>query len=196
MSSKITNRDQLYLFLEHGVELDTKTIYMGYGLDPEMDIDQGLARNVIMGLRILSSIRPEEPISIIVNCQGGDTQHGFAIYDAIRMVNSPVHITVIGHCYSMAAWILQAGDIRRISRNSSLMIHDGDSTVSGRKDETKSWYKFYEEQDVMCREILLQKIREKNPGFTMAKLEKMLKTDTILWPQQALELGLIDEVLE
>lgn len=189
-------KDQIHLFFEHGVDISTKTIYLGYGGDEEMDVDQVLASNVIKGLRILSSIRPEDPINIIMNCQGGDTQHGFAIYDAIRMSPSQVHVTIIGHCYSMAAWILQAADVRRMSEYSSIMIHDGDNAVSGRKDETRSWYKFYQEQDELARDILLQRIREKNPSFPANKLDKMLKTDTILWPNQALELGLIDEIVK
>lgn len=190
------NKEQIWLFYEHGIELSTKTIYLGYGADDEMDLDQKVTADVLKGLRILSSIRPEEPISILMNNTGGDTQHGLAIYDAIRNVASPVHITVYGHCYSIGAWILQAGDMRRMSKHSSLMIHDGDSIVSGRKEEFKNWHKFYQEQDQVCRDILLERIHEKNPKFSISKLERMLKTDTIMWPKQALELGLIDEVIE
>lgn len=190
------SKDHISYFLEHDVDISTKTIYMGAGKDEECDVDQHLASNVIKGLRILSAIRPEEPIQLIINCQGGDTQHGLAIYDAIRMVPGPVHATILGHCYSIAAWIIQAADLRRMSKSSSLMIHDGDSVVSGNKSETKNWYHFYQEQDIYCRHLLLNKIKEKHPDFTMNKLEKMLKTDTILWPQQALDLGLIDEVIE
>jgi ATP-dependent Clp protease, protease subunit len=190
------SKDHIYLFFEHGIDISTKTLYMG-GEDEEkeIDLDSGLTARVIKGLRVLSAIRPEDPIHIILNNQGGDTQHGLAIYDAIRMVPGPVHITVMGHCYSMAAWVLQAGDIRRMTKHSSIMIHDGDSTVSGKKEETRNWFKFYQEQDEICRQILLSKIKEKHPDFPPAKLMKMLKTDTILWAPQALELGLVDEIV-
>lgn len=190
------NKDQVWLFYEHGIELSTKTLYLGYGADDEMDLDQKVTADVLKGLHILSSIRPEEPIRIVMNNTGGDSHHGLAIYDAIRNVPSPVHIIVYGHCYSIAAWILQAGDKRIMSKHSSLMIHDGDNSISGKKQEFKNWQKFYEEQDHVCREILLERIREKHPGYAMSKLEKMLKTDTIFWPREALELGLIDEVIE
>lgn len=191
------SKDYLYLYYEHGINIETRTIECGTGKDEEMDVDGKLASNVIKGLHILTHTRAEEPINIIMNCQGGDTQHGLAIFDAIHMAKrrSPVHITVLGHCYSIAAWILQAGTVRRISQSSSLMIHDGDKTVSGREEQTRPWYLFYQEQDVYCRQILLQRIRERHPDFTLAKLEKMLKRDTILWPKQAVELGLADEVV-
>lgn len=180
------NKDQIWLFYEHGIELATKTLYIGHGQEPVMDLDDKVAADVLKGLHILSSIRPEEPIRILVNNQGGDTQHGLAIYDAIRNVSSPVHATVYGHCYSIAAWILQAADIRRMSKNSSMMIHHGEGT----RDQ------FTKEQDERCMDILLERIREKNPDYSRARLNAMLLKDTYLWANQALELGLIDEVVE
>lgn len=180
------SRDHIYLFFEHGIDINTKTIYLGSGGSDYIDVDENVAANVIKSLRILSNFKPDEPIHIILNTQGGDTQHGLAIYDAIRMVSTPVHITVLGHCYSIGAWILQAGDVRRMSRHSSLMIHHGEGTKT----------QFDKEQDNICMDILLERIREKHPDFTKQKLDRMLLKDTYLWPQQALELGLIDEVVE
>lgn len=180
------NKDHIWLFFEHGIELSTKTIYLGYGNDPQIDLDQQVTANVLKGLHILSSIKPDEPIRLMVNNQGGDTQHGLAIYDAIRNVSSPVHISVYGHCYSIAAWILQAGDVRRMSAHSSLMIHHG----NGNKTT------FDREMDDKCVDILLDRIREKHPEYTRQKLDKLLLKDSYMWPEQALELGLIDEVVK
>lgn len=180
------NKEQVWLFFEHGVELATKTIYLGTGDSDDYDLDQKVTADVLKGLRILSSIRPEEPISIILNNQGGETQHGLAIYDAIRSLSSPVHITVYGHCYSIGAWILQAGDVRRMSKHSSLMIHHG----SG--DKTT----FDREMDEKCVDILLDRIKEKHPDFSKKQLDKMLLKDSYMWPEDALKLGLIDEIGE
>jgi ATP-dependent protease ClpP protease subunit len=180
------SKDHIYLLFEHGIDIASKTIYIGYGDDEECDLDQKVAADVLKGLHILSVIRPEDSINVLMNCQGGYTQHGFAIYDKIRSLTTPVNITIYGHCYSMASWILQAADHRSMSRNSTLMIHHGD----GPKDA------FSKEQDKRCTRILLDKIREKNPEFTEARLNKMLLRDTYLWPEEALALGLIDEVLE
>lgn len=180
------NKDQVWLFFEHGIELSTKTLYLGSGTDTEIELDEKVTADVLKGLHILSSIRPEDPIRIMLNNQGGDTQHGLAIYDAIRNVSSPVHIVVYGHCYSIAAWILQAGDKRMMSKHSSLMIHHG-------QGEKTQWAK---EEDDLCMDILLERIREKHPEFSKARLNKMLLKDTYMRPKQALELGLIDEILE
>ncbi len=179
------NRDYLDQFLHYNVDVATRTIYLGYGVAEDIDVDQTVASNIIKSLFILSSTRKEEPINMIINCQGGDTQHGLAIYDAIRMVQCPVHITVIGHCYSIAAWILQAGTVRRMTEHSSLMIHHGEGSKTA----------FDKEQDEKCSEILLSRIREKHPNYSEQKLDKLLLKDSYMWPQQALELGLIDEVV-
>lgn len=181
------SRDNIQYFLDYGIDLSTRTIYLGYG-DPheDHDLDQVLTSNVIKGLHILHHANKETPIDIIINNQGGSTQHGLAIYDKIRGLSNPVNITVLGHCYSMAAWVLQAGHRRLMTRHSSLMIHDGEGTKN----------KFYKEVDTVCRDILLARIRERHPDFSVSKLQRMLDTDTYLWPQQALELGLIDEVIE
>lgn len=178
------SKEHINYFFEYGMDISTKTLYLGSGDSSDCDVDEVLAANIIKGLRILSSIRPDDPINIIVNSQGGDTQHGLAIYDAIRMVSTPVYVTVLGHCYSISAWILQAGRVRRMTPNSSMMIHHG----AGRKDA------FEREQDKRCTDILLSRIREKHPGFTEAKLDKLLLKDTYLFPEEALELGLIDEI--
>lgn len=180
------NKDHIDYFFDYGLELATRTIYIGYGQDEECDLDQQVAANVIKSLLILSNASTELPINIIINNQGGHAIHGIAIYDAIRQVPNHVCITVYGHAYSIGAWILQAGDTRRISPHSALMIHHG----SGDKTE------FDREFDDKCTQILLNRIREKNPTFSEKQLDRMLLKDTYLFPEEALKLGLVDEILD
>jgi ATP-dependent protease ClpP protease subunit len=97
-----------------------------------------------------------------------------------------VHAYIYGHCYSIAAWVIQAADKRYMSKNSSMMIHHGES------DKTE----FDRQMDDRCVAILLDRIREKHPEYPKHKLDKLLLKDTYLWPEEALDLGLIDEVLE
>lgn len=189
-------RDTVTAFFEYGMDLDTKTIDFSNAGNPDMDLDHVLAVRTIKALRILDRIRPEEPITVLVHCEGGDVDAGLAVYDQILRCKSPVHIEVVGLCYSMAAWVLQAGDVRRATQHSSIMIHDGEGTVSGKKHEIDSSKKFGDEQNIICEDIMLLRIREKHPEFTRARLRKLLATDTYLHPKQALALGLIDEVIE
>jgi ATP-dependent Clp protease, protease subunit len=189
------SRDHVDNFFEQHVDLGTRTIYYGYGDEAEEGIDHILTASVLKGLHMMSRNRADEPILLLINCEGGDVQHGLAVYDRIQAMKCVVTAEVWGSCYSMAAWVLQAADVRRMSKSSSLMIHDGDQSLNGKKKDMIQWQKFDQERDKICEEILLTRIRQKDPSFSLRKLQKMLATDTIMWPQQALELGLIDEVI-
>lgn len=181
------SKDQIDLFYQHNIDLSSKTLYLGYGLEEvDHELDHKCAADMVKGLHLLDRIRPEEQINIIINCQGGDVDHGLAIYDAIRGCSSRVVATVMGHCWSMATWVLQAADYRRATLYSSIMIHDGE----GPKD------RFTKKQDILCRKILLDRIRQKHPEFPVTKLQKMLDTDTYFTAQEALDIGLIDGVVE
>lgn len=190
------SRDHVDNFFEKHVDLGTRTIYYGYGDEAEEGIDHVLTAAVLKGLHLMSRNRADEPILFLINCEGGDVQHGLAVYDRIEAMKCRVTAEVWGSCYSMAAWVLQAADVRRMSKSSSLMIHDGDGSLNGKKKDMIQWQKFDQERDKLCEEILLRRMRQKDPSITLRKLQKMLATDTILWPHQALELGLIDEVIE
>lgn len=180
------NKDSIQDFYDHNIDLSTKTLYLAYGETPsDVELDHKLAGEMIKGLHILSHVRPEEPIHILMNCAGGDVDHGLGIYDMIRNSPSKVIITVVGKAYSMGAWVLQAADERLITQNSSIMIHDG----QGPKDK---WTK---KQDIRCRDILLEKIREKNPDYTLGRLQRLLDTDTFLTAKEALDLGLVDRIV-
>lgn len=174
------------MFFEHNIEVATKTLYMGFGDSEDVDIDQKVASDLLKGLHILDNLRPEEPIKIITNNAGGEVIHGLAIYDAISNCNSEVHVYIYGHCYSMASWVIQAADRRIMSKNSIMMIHYGE----GARDNLDK------QINEVFINIMLPRIQEKKPKFSRAQLDKMLLKDTYLWPHEALELGLIDEVLE
>lgn len=190
------SRDHIDHWYVHGIDLDGKLLYFSNGGDDEVDLDSNLADKTIRSLRILDRVRPEAPITILMNCEGGDVSAGLAVYDAIRACKSPVHIEVVGVCYSMAAWVLQAADRRIMYPHSSLMIHDGESSVSGKKHEIDNSKKFGDDQDKICEDIMLARIRERHPDFSRARLRKLLATDTYLHPEQALALGLIDEIVQ
>lgn len=182
-------------FLVHGVDPERRVIDFSYVDDGDDDLDKALAIRTIKALRTLDSINQDKPITVLINCNGGDVVQGLAVYDTIMQCTSPVHTEVVGVAYSMAAWVLQAGDVRRMHRHSSLMIHGGETMVSGSKKSMDNWARFYQELDAVCEDILLNRIREKKPRFTRARLQKLLEADTLLWSPQALELGLVDEII-
>ena len=188
------NYDHLADFFSHGVCTLTRTIWFEVG--ESNDTEGKSLDNLGKQMLILESV-DNDPITIYMRNDGGDVGAGFAIYDLLA--SSPCHITIIGldNCSSMGSIIMQAADTRKLLPNAYMMIHEGEvSYPPNSRLNIDNWRKLNEIQDEKCYEIYLSRITEANPSFTKKKLKAMLKCDTILSAEQALELGLIDEVVE
>jgi ATP-dependent Clp protease protease subunit len=195
-------RDDIDKFFEYELYIPTRTIYMGsVSHDPETGesgTDGAMAERVIKALHIFDSSAPagDKPITIIMNNPGGDAYHGLAIYDAIKACKNHVTIIVYGHAMSMGSIIFQAADKRVMAPNSRMMIHYG---TWGTHDHPKIVYSWAEEGkkfNTWMELLYLERIREKHPNFTLKKVQQMCNFDTFLNPEQAVALGLADEVLE
>jgi len=160
----------------------------------ESGVDSKMAERQIKNLHILETAS-SDPITIILNNPGGDINHGLAIYDAIKNCKSHVTIKVLGHAMSMGSIILQAADKRIMAPNASQMIHYGSLAVD---KEAKTVYKIVEEYkriDKWVEDMYLAKIKEKNPHYTRARLQRLLNHDTFLTATQSVELGLADKIM-
>lgn len=197
--SKKMNRDDIDKFHDYSLYIPGRTLYMGSEHISDADFSESgveatMAERQIKNLHILD-IASDEPITIIMNNPGGDVNHGLAIYDAIRACRSHIIIKVFGHAMSMGSIILQAADERIMSENSSQMIHYGEFGV---EKHAKTGYKIVDEFkriDKWMERMYLEKIKEKQPHFTLARLQRMLDHDTFLSAKESVELGLADKVL-
>lgn len=201
MSRKGSSREDISNFFQFDIYLPTRTIYLGSNHDDpdsgETGVDSQMTQKVIKALHILDNT-PEanQPISIIMNNPGGDVYHGLAIYDAIKNCQNQVKITVYGYCMSMGSVIMQAADERVMSENSRVMLHYGENGYHGHSKDFIRQAQEAVKLNNLVENIYYQKIKEKKAKFTKAKLAEILNFDTYLSPKQALELGLIDRILE
>lgn len=128
------NRADIDLWLHAGINIKTRTLYLGHIGDSGGDEDPGIhwatARRMIMGLHILE-VGSKRPITILMNSGGGDWNHGMAIFDAIRSCRNRVTIINMSQAASMTSIILQAADYRITSPHGHYMIHDGHVANSG-----------------------------------------------------------------
>lgn len=77
-------------------------------------------------LRYMHETNPHQPITVYMTTPGGDTIHGFAMFDYLNWLRSTGHhitITVLGSAFSMGSILLQAADHRVMGRESWLMLH-------------------------------------------------------------------------
>lgn len=183
-------------FFIYGIHAPTKTLYMGTGDSDhhgESGVDAALSERAIKGLFILDQLAGDE-LTILLNNIGGDVYHGMAIYDAVKACRSRVTIKVIGQAFSMASIILQAADHRVMFPHARLMIHMGAGGIIEHPQIVRNWAEESKRSDREAEDIYLERIREKHPAFTRAKLQKMLNFDTILSAQETVDLGLADSI--
>jgi ATP-dependent Clp protease protease subunit len=184
-------------FHEHGLHLPTRTMWIDGELnsEDEFELTSVSVRRDIKNLHTLDSMGTGN-INVIMNCNGGDTLLGMAIYDAIRQCKNFVRITVYGKAYSMGSIILQAADERVMAPNAVMMIHSGEIAYSGAGKAVDNERKLDKKVDELQELIYLAKIKQKKPRFTRDQLQKLLEHDTYLTAKEAVELGLADKVLE
>lgn len=139
---------------------------------------------------------PGLPITIDINSPGGSVTDGFAIYDQIeRMRRKGAHVTTrgVGMVASMAAVLLQAGDVRVMDARAKMLIHEGSQNYGGQSLTVG------EQEDLRAfREMLLGDILDilaaRSTLSRRALANKWKRKDWWLSANEALKLGLCDVV--
>ncbi len=190
-------RDDVDKFYAYGLNIPTRTIYMGseeYAEDGETGVDHLMSQRVIKGLHLLDA-QSTSAINIIMNNPGGDEYHGLAIFDAIVACQSHVTITVLGMAMSMGSIILQSADERVMSPNSRMMIHYGTWGYYGHAIDSARWNEEGEKFNRWLEDLYLSKMRQKNSRVPKKQVVEMCQFDTFYTAQEAINLGLADKIL-
>ncbi len=158
-----------------------------------MPIGDELANVIIAQLLFLESEEPEREISIYVNTPGGYLSSGLAIYDTMQYIRCPLTTICVGQAASMGAVLLAAGDKgRRFSLpHSRMMMHQPLGAFSGQASDI----------DIEARELLTQKkqltaILAHHTGQDPEKVRYDTDRNYYMGPEEALEYGLIDEIIQ
>ena len=155
-------------------------------------IDDTIANLVCAQLLHLEAENPDSAINIYINSPGGDITALFAIYDTMQYIKPDVSTLCIGQAASMGAWLLAAGSRgkRYALPHARIMIHQPFGGVQGQAVDI----------DIQAKEILrlreqLNNILGKHTGQSLKKVEKDTERDTFMTSKQAVEYGLVDEVI-
>jgi len=188
-------------WLQLNVDPISRIIYLGSISnlhEQDAGVDFSMAEQAIKSLLALDLLEPsgKKPITVLLNTPGGDKDHGLAIYDAIRSCKNPVNVVVYGAAYSMGSLILQAASHRVVAPNARIMLHYGHLSISDNPQTVYRWADESKKMDRKFEDIYLERIYEKHPNFSREKIQELLKIDTILSAQEAVDLGLADTVLE
>ncbi len=158
-----------------------------------LPIDDYVANIIQAQLLYLDSSDPAKDIQIYFNTPGGSVHAGLGIYDTMQYISSDVASICTGMAASMGAILLTAGTKGKRSalRHSRIMIHQPMGGVQGTASDI----------EITTREILkmkqeLYKILADHSGNPIEKIEKDSDRDHWMTSKEALDYGMIDEVLE
>ena len=156
-------------------------------------IDDNVSNLIIAQLLFLEAENPEKDISIYINSPGGSITAGLAIYDTMQYVKPDIATICIGQAASMAAVLLAAGSKgkRYCLPNSRVLIHQPlMHGLGGQAVEID-----IHARDIMQMKARLNQILANHTGQAIEKIDRDTDRDYILQAPQALEYGLVDQVI-
>jgi ATP-dependent Clp protease, protease subunit len=176
--------------------LKERIVYLGMPLVP------AVTELIIAELLYLQYDDPEKPIKIYINSTGTSRYDGepigfeteaFAICDTLSYIKPPVHTICIGQAMGMAAMLLSAGTkgCRASLPNAAIVLHQSKSYARGQASDIQ-----IRAQEVLANKATMIDILSRNTGQSLEKISKDLDRLFYITPEQAVEYGLIDRVLQ
>ena len=155
------------------------------------EINNELANSVVAQLLFLDSLNNED-ISVYINSPGGSVTDGMAIYDTMNFINSDVSTIGMGMCASMGAFLLSSGKKgkRYALPNCEVMIHQPLGGAQGQATEIK-----IAAEHILKTKDKLNKILSSNTGKDLNIIEKDTDRDNFMTSHEALNYGIIDEII-
>lgn len=156
------------------------------------DINDDLACTVVAQLIYLQALDPEKEITIYINSYGGSVSAGFAIYDTIKSLSCDVKTICVGMAASMGAFLLAAGTPgkRFALPNSQIMIHQVSSGAEGQASDIQ-----IEANQIIRVKERLNAILAKNTGRTEQEINFATERNNWMFPEDAINFGIIDGIL-
>ena len=155
-------------------------------------INDQVANSIVAQLLFLDREDPDKDINLYINSPGGSINSGLAIYDTMQLIRPPVSTICVGLAASMATVLLCSGakGKRFALPNATIHMHQASGGMQGQATD----------MEIAAREILrvqeiIRSILMKNTGQAMDKIVHDTDRDFYLNPVQAVEYGLIDEIL-
>jgi ATP-dependent Clp protease protease subunit len=167
--------------------LNERIIFLG------SPIDDTIANLVVAQLLHLESEDPDKDISIYINCPGGSIYSGLAIYDTMQFIRPDIQTICVGIAMSMGSLLLTGGTKgkRFALPNSRLLIHQPSAGFEGQASDI----------EIHAREVLsirqrIDQIYSAHTGQPLEQVRADMERDRFFKPQQAVEYGLVDRVID
>lgn len=157
------------------------------------EIEDTMANLIVAQLLFLESEDPDKDVHLYINSPGGVISAGMAIYDTMQYIRCPVATICAGQAASMAAVLLAGGAPGKRSSlpNSRVMIHQPLGGARGQAVDIE-----IQAKEIGRMRTLLNGILSSHSGQSLERIEKDTDRDFFMSPQEALEYGLIDRIID
>lgn len=157
------------------------------------EIDDGVANVVMAQLLHLADVAPDRELSLYINSPGGSFTALMAIYDTMQFVPSPVATYCLGQAASAAAVLLAAGEKgRRFAlRHSRVLLHQPSAGGQGTVSDLA-----LQADELLRVRSQVEQVLSRHTGRTVAQLREDTDRDKVLSAEQAVDFGLVDDVIE
>lgn len=139
----------------------------------------------VLAQQLITAGTNKEEVTIVLSTYGGEVYPALAMYDLIRHHPHKTTVIATGACMSAGMIILQAGDVRAMTKNAHLMTHYGE-TGAGSEGDAKQNDKLHKQHKEMVGARTKASARTVNGWY---------KQETYFDAKQALQVGLVDEVI-
>jgi ATP-dependent Clp protease protease subunit len=158
-----------------------------------MPINDQIANLIIAQLLYLEREDPDKDINLYINCPGGVISSGLAIYDTIQIIRPAVSTICVGMAASMGTILLAAGTKgkRYALPNATIHMHQAVGGAQGQAADIE-----IAAREIMRLQDIIRTILAKHTGQPVEKITHDTDRDFYLSPEQAVEYGLIDEILK
>jgi ATP-dependent Clp protease protease subunit len=155
-------------------------------------IDDTVANLVMAQLLHLEAEDPEKDINLYINSPGGSITDLLAIYDTMLYVKPDISTICMGMAASAAAVILAAGTKgkRFALPHSTILIHQPSGGARGQSADIE-----IQAREILRLRKLLDEIMAEHTGQTVEKISRDTDRDFIMTADQALEYGMVDEII-
>jgi ATP-dependent Clp protease protease subunit len=157
-------------------------------------VDSDSAKDIIRKLWYLDHQAPGKPILFIINSPGGSVDSGFAIWDQIKMLSSPVYTLVTGLAASMGSLLsLVSGKGKRFATpNSRIMIHQPliGGVIRGQATDLE-----IQAKEMLKTRAQIVDVYVHATGKDHQAIERAINRDNWMSADEAMEFGLLDKIV-
>ena len=156
-------------------------------------IHDGMSTLVVAQLLFLEAENPKKEISMYINSPGGVVSSGLSIYDTMQYIRPKIATMCVGQAASMGSLLLAAGEqgMRFCLPNSRVMVHQPSGGFQGQASDIA-----LHAQEILDLKKRLNMIYVKHTNQKINAVEKALDRDNFMTPEQSLEWGIIDKIID